>query len=475
MSQTARTRRSFLRTMGLGAATLAAPAVVSRAAGAKPKRPNVLFIFTDDQREDTVGALGNPHIITPNLDALVRNGTAFTNAYCMGGFSAAVCLPSRMMMLRGRSWFAVRGLPKGFPNFPTSMKQAGYTTYHIGKQGNTDRQVHKHFAHSAYVKRGPEPGKPLADGAIAHLRKHDRAKPFFIYLAGPAPHDPRVAPKKYMDMYDVAKIPLPPNYRPFHPIDNGELFIRDERLAPWPRTEAIIRRHIRDYYAMVTHLDAQLGRVFQTLKDLGEYDNTLIIFASDQGIAVGSHGLMGKQNLYEHSMGVPLIFSGPGVPKGKKADAFAYLFDIFPTVCDLVGAPVPKPLDGKSLAPVIRGQKVNVRDTVFLAYRGLQRAVRRGRWKLIRYPQINTTQLFDLQADPHETHDLAADPDHAGKVNELLAAMAGQQKLFGDKQPLTSDSPKPARTSLDFFKNPPPRRRRRKKKGKQEKPKRKAK
>jgi len=446
-------RRDFLKALGLGAALL--PGACAMSADAPRKKPNVLFIYTDDQREDTVGALGNPHIHTPNLDSLVRRGTVFANAYCMGGFSGAVCLPARMMTLRGRSWFAVRGLQGDFPTFPKAMKQAGYVAYHVGKRGNTDQFAHKHFDHSTYVERSPEPGKPLADRAIAHLREHDRSKPFFMYLAGPAPHDPRVAPQAYMDRYDVDKMPLPPNYLPFHPIDNGEMFIRDEKLAPWPRTEAEIRRHLRDYYAMVTHLDAQLGRIFQALADLGLRDDTLIVFSADQGIAIGSHGLMGKQNLYEHSMGVPLVFAGPGIPEGKTLEAFAYGFDVFPTVCDLVGAPVPEGLDGKSLAPVIRGQRDAVRDTVFLGYRGLQRAVRRGRWKLIRYPEVNATQLFDLEADPYETKNLADEPAHAGRVKELLAVMAEQQKLFGDTDPLAVENPRPAKVDLGFFKNPP--------------------
>jgi arylsulfatase A-like enzyme len=448
------TRRSFLKAAGIGGAALAMPRLLAGAE--RTGRPNVLFILTDDQREDTIAALGNPHVKTPGLDALVRSGFVFRNAYCMGGFSGAVCLPSRMMTLRGRSWFAVRDLPKGFPNFPTSMNQAGYETFHLGKSGNTDRQVHGFFTHNAYVQRSAEPGKPLADGAIRFLRTRKRDKPFFMYLAGPAPHDPRVAPKAYMDMYEPEKIPLPANFKPFHPFNNGEMLIRDERLAAWPRTAPEIRRHLRDYYAMVTHLDAQLGRIFQVLKDTGEYDNTIIIFSSDQGIAIGSHGLMGKQNLYEHSMSVPLIFCGPGIPKGRSCEAFAYNFDIFPTVCELVGAKVPDGLDGKSLAAVIRGRKDKVRDAIFLAYRNVQRAVRRGRWKLLRYPQINRTQLFDLEADPYETKDLAREPSQAGRVKELLALMAEQQKLFGDAHPLTAESPQPAEVDLEFFKKPPP-------------------
>jgi arylsulfatase A-like enzyme len=207
-------RRGFLRTLGFSAATLGAAGSRRRRAhaAAKSKRPNLLFILTDDQREDTINALGNPHIQTPHLDELAHNGVVFTNAYCMGGFSAAVCAPSRMMTLRGRSWFSVRGLSKGFPNFPTSMNDGGYLTFHLGKRGNTDQEVQALFAESHYVRprykpNAPEkdadelvrregiPGRQLADGAIAFLRGRDRGKPFFMHLAGPEPHDPRVATK----------------------------------------------------------------------------------------------------------------------------------------------------------------------------------------------------------------------------------------------------------------------------------------
>ncbi|MBM4041502.1 MAG: hypothetical protein FJ290_23620 [Planctomycetes bacterium] len=471
-------RRLFLKSCGAGAASLAiAPGI--RAAETAGRKPNVLFLFTDDQREDTIGALGNPHVKTPNLDALARSGVVFRNAYCMGGFSGAVCLPSRMMMLRGRSWFSVRNLPPGFPNFPTAMNEAGYETYHHGKKGNTDTQVHKLFTHSHYLNDGADrtsgfPCKTLVDDAAAFLKTRDKSKPFFMYLAPANPHDPRVADRRYMDMYDPAKIPLPPNFLPFHPFDNGDLVIRDERLAPWPRTEAEIRKHLHDYYAVITGMDEQVGRLVAALKDAGEFDNTIFIFSTDQGIAIGSHGLMGKQNLYEHSMGVPLFFTGPGIPQGKTVDAFAYLFDVFPTVCELVGAKAPEGIEGKSLAPVIWGRAVarpsgadsrvgdaghstdGVRDAVFLAYLNIQRAVRKGQWKLLRYPQVNKTQLFDLAADPFETKDLSADPAQAARVKELLALMAEQQKLFGDAQPLEVSNPRPAEVTLDFFERAKP-------------------
>ncbi|HUW61532.1 MAG TPA: sulfatase-like hydrolase/transferase [Candidatus Bathyarchaeia archaeon] len=449
-------RRFFLQNMAAGAAALATGGCRTAGGVSGKTRPNVLFILTDDQREDTVGALRNAHIHTPHLDELARGGVVFTNAYCMGGFSGAVCLPSRMMVLRGRSWFSVRDLPAGFANLPSSMGAAGYQTFHVGKMGNTDVEVQALFEESLYVKpkrsTGPLPkncdelvrreglpGEHVTDSAIDFLGRRDKSRPFFMYLAGPEPHDPRVAPTEYLDLYDVDKIPLPPNFLPRHPFDNGELAIRDEQLAGWPRTEREIREHLRDYYAVITYMDVQFGRIFQALKDSGEYENTIIVFSSDQGIAIGSHGLMGKQNLYEHSMGVPLIFAGPGIPRGKRVDAFAYLFDVFPTLCELVGAPAPAGIEGKSLAPVIRGKQDGVRNTIFLAYRDVQRAVRKGDWKLIRYPKVDKTQLFNLHNDPYEMNDLAADGQQAQRVKELLAAMKEQQRLYGDTAMLNAE------------------------------------
>ena len=451
-------RRRFLKSAGV------VPSPV--AFGAAKRRPNVLFLLTDDQRQDTIHALGNAAIRTPNLDGLVRNGVTFRNGYCMGGYSPAVCLPSRQMMLRGRSWISVQKMSDAVPNLAQSMNEAGYDSFHYGKRGNEDLKVHKYFTHNHYVtpddqeeRRTGRPGMQMAERVGEYLdqwKGGSPTKPFFMYLAGPAPHDPRVAPPEYLAMYPPEKLPLPPNFKPYHPFDNGEMYIRDERLAPWPRTGAEIRRHLREYYAVITHLDEQIGRIFSKLRAIGEYDNTIIVFTSDQGIAIGSHGLMGKQNLYEHSMNPGIIFSGPGIPRGKRLDAFAYLFDIYPTVVDLVGAKAPEPLEGKSLAPVVRGQSRAVRDTVFLAYRDIQRAVRRGRWKMIRYPRVDVTQLFDLETDPYETRDLAGDPRHAARMEELLKLMREQQTLFGDTTPLTVDSPQPSKIDLEFFKKAPP-------------------
>jgi arylsulfatase A-like enzyme len=350
------------------------------------------------------------------------------------------------MLLSGRSYFRWQGAlaPATDSTFPAVMKAAGYETYHHGKRGNTALKIQEQFQTNKYLKndeaerQSGEPGKEIADPAIKFLLSRERDRPFFMYLAFGNPHDPRVAAEKYRQKYDAAKIPLPKNFLPLHPFNNGELLVRDERLAAWPRTEQEIRSHLHDYYATITGLDHHLGRIIQALKDSGQYENTLIIFSADHGLAVGSHGLLGKQNLYEHSMKAPLIFAGPSIAPGK-SDALAYLLDIFPTVCDLVGAPVPKELDGESLAPLIHHPAKPGRKSLFLAYRDLQRAVRDERWKLIRYPQIDKTQLFDLASDPEELQDRSHEPEQAARIESLLAELESWQKRLGDKAPLTAE------------------------------------
>ena len=429
-------------------------------ASANKKAPNILFLLTDDQRRDTISALGNPHIQTPNLDRLVRSGVTFSNAYCMGGFSPAVCLPSRMMMQRGQSWFAVQRQKEPKPCIAQTMNEAGYETFHLGKKGNEDLKAHAFYQHNHYLEpddnaerlRG-RPSEQMADRVTRFLKERNRDKPFFLYLADSAPHDPRLAPPEYLRRYDPDKLPLPRNYRPFHPFNNGELLIRDEKLAPWPRTGAEIRRHLQQYYAVITFMDEQIGRVFRALEETGEADNTIIAFTADQGIAIGSHGLMGKQNLYEHSMRVPLVFAGPRIPRNRKVDGFTYQFDMYPTLCELAGIPAPSGIEGRSIArAVVKGSGPTGRDAVFLAYRDFQRAVRRGPYKLIRYPQVNRTQLFRLDRDPDEVHDLSREAGESRRVAEMTALLAEQQKMYGDQAPMTvAGASDGGDISLEFF------------------------
>jgi arylsulfatase A-like enzyme len=421
---------------------------VSQEAQAAPPRPHVVFLFTDDQRADTIGALGHPHVQTPHLDELVRRGMVFRNAYCLGGNSPAVCLPSRNMVLSGRTYFRWEGgqAPATERTFPAVMKAAGYETYHHGKRGNTALKIQEQFDHNQYLmdeqdRTGGEPGKEIVDRAIEFLQARDAAQPVFMYLAFANPHDPRVAAPKYMAQYERDKVPLPKNFRPLHPFNNGEQFIRDELLAALPRTEDEVRQHWHDYLAVITALDGHIGRLIDATRRLGMYENTIFIFSSDQGLAMGSHGLMGKQNLYDAGMKAPLVFAGPGIPQGETA-GLAYLHDIFPTVCELVGAKIPDGLDGRSQLAVLKKEMPQVRDELFFAYRDVQRGIRDERYKLLRYPQVNVTQLFDLEADPHELHNLADDAAQAERIRQLTARLSAWQEELGDKQPLVVENPK---------------------------------
>ncbi len=443
----------------------------------EPTRPNVLVLVSDDQRADTIGALGNAVIRTPHLDSLVREGTAFTRAYCMGSTEPAVCVPSRAMFLSGRSLFRVGiRLPEPVALWPKAMEQAGYSTYGTGKWHNTPPSFARAFSSGGpvffggmgnqfkvqvqdfdpagkYGKDRQRVGEKFsselfADAAVTFLGEHKGGKPFFLYVAFTAPHDPRTPPGEYASMYDPARMPLPGNFLPKHPFNNGEMTVRDEKLLPWPRTPEAVRKEIADYFGMITHMDAQIGRILKALDDSGRRKDTLVVFFSDHGLSLGSHGLLGKQNLYEHSMRAPLLLSGPGVPRGATSDAFCYLYDVFPTVCSLAGVPVPEGVEGRSLGPVLAGKEKKSRDAIFCAYRDVQRSVRNERWKLLRYPQINTSQLFDLSEDPDEMRDLAADPAQTVRLREMTALLDAEQKRAGDTLPLSTDRPQPLQVEL---------------------------
>lgn len=422
----------------------------SLASAADKPRPNLLFVVSDDQRWDTINALGNPEIRTPTLDALAQRGMVFSNTYCMGSTMPAVCTPSRTMLMSGRSlWRIPNPTAKTFegPSLGSVFRGAGYATLFIGKRGNSFLAGNEAFETALYdidKEHGGRAGSSqfTADKAIAWLREQKPERPFCIYLGPPVPHDPRVAPEEFMKQYDPAKLKLAPNFMPQHPFDNGELRVRDELLAPHPRTPEEMKRHLAGYYACITCLDHHLGRIVAELKARGQLDNTLIVYTSDHGLAVGGrHGLMGKQNLYEHNK-PPLILAGPGVPQGKKSDALVYLFDLFPTVCDAAGLAIPKPCEGATLMPVVRGEKAKVRDWLLGAYRDCQRMVRDERWKLISYHAdgVKNVQLFDLANDPDEIKNLAADPKHAEQRSRLEKLLAEARKQFGD--PVDFDAPR---------------------------------
>ncbi len=427
-------------------------------------RPNFLLLLSDDQTFRALGALGELDIHTPNLDRLARRGTLFTHAFNQGGWSGAVCVPSRTMLNTGRTLWQCRGtnsgtLPEGAALWGETLGQAGYSTYMVGKWHLADDALKRSFqtlgpltggflpstpeTGAAYSRPAPgntwSPDDPrwkghwletghgpvhsseqIADAAIGYLREKSKStQPFFMYVAFNAPHDPRQAPAEFLKRYPTNRIALPPNFLPRHyfPIDTWD--IRDEVLAPYPRTPSVVLTHLQEYYAIISHMDAEIGRILDALDASGKADNTVVIFTSDQGLAVGQHGLMGKQNLYDHSLRVPFILAGPGIAAGQRLDALVYLQGLFATTCDMAGIPIPTSVQFPSLVPLLKHEKSKLYDAIYSAYIDAQRAIQTADWKLIRTPKFQQVQLFDLKADPYEIRNLAGEPAHAARLTEL--------------------------------------------------------
>lgn len=443
-------------------------------------RPNIVVLFTDDQRFDTIRALGHPDVQTPNIDRLVEGGTCFTHATIMGAMVSAVCAPSRGMLLTGQSLFHVHDNlidPNEFPDrprkpyhfFPEELRKAGYHTHLVGKWhlGNDAvRHINRCFDSAdrifpngmsdhdkvpymdfdptggyskSSLKVGAEFSSELfANSAIQFLRsRQGKTNPFLMYVAFTAPHDPRMPPRRFADLYDPEKLHMPRNFMPEHPFDIGNLRIRDEVLAPHPRTEKIIRQHMADYYGMISEVDHEIGRVLATLEQTNLRSNTLIVFAGDNGLALGQHGLMGKQNMYDHSIRVPLVLSGPGIPAGKRIDSLRYLIDVAPTSLEAAGVPIPSTMEGVSLWGEMRGKSGAPRDSVIAAHRHWMRAFRTNDHKLIEYrvDGNQTMQFFDVHRDPWELRNLASDARHDALRKTLQHRLRQELRRLDDPLP----------------------------------------
>jgi len=448
-------------------------------------RPNFLFLFSDDQSFDTIRATGNSEVQTPNLDRLVSAGTVFTHAYNMGSWSGAVCIPSRTMLNTGRYLWPARRLQENLGQereagrfWSQRLRRAGYRTYFSGKwhvsvvagrvfdvtrnvrggmpkdspegynrprADQPDRWSPSDTAFGGFWEGGKHWSEVVGDDAIGFLGAAPAVSaPFFMYIAFNAPHDPRQSPAAYVERYPADKILVPANYLPEYPYAEGigcGPGLRDERLAPFPRTERAVRVHRQEYYAIITHMDAQVGRILDALERSGMEGNTWVFFTSDHGLAVGQHGLMGKQNLYDHSVRVPLVVVGPGVPRGQRIEAPVYLQDIMPTTLELAGAESGG-VDFHSLLPLLRGEtRRSAYPAIYGAYLDLQRAVTAEGHKLILYPKLRRARLFDLERDPLEISDLAGDPDQLPLLRRLFARLLELQERTGDELDLSGAFP----------------------------------
>ncbi len=453
----------------LNVAALSAP-------GDVPK-PNVVFILADDLRPDALACTGNAAVKTPNLDRLAARGTLFTRATC--GYP--ICHVSRAEILTGRCLTNadMPGRPlkldPQWTMWPEVMRRAGWHTAYCGKWHTPGTPQTRGYAETSALFSGggakeklltfplsstarkvtgytgwtfkDEAGQPLpgdtvgltpetdariADGAIAVLRKRKDA-PFFLHVNFTAPHDPLLWPRDTGPRVDATSLALPGNFRAGHPFDHGNSAGRDEVIVPAPRSAEEVRRERAVYFSLVENLDAQIGRIIRALEEAGVLERTVIIFSSDHGLALGSHGLMGKQNQYEHTIGVPLITAGPGVRAGARASAQCYLRDLFPTVCDITGTAIPPSVQGRSLRPVLRGENAEIYPAIFGRFTDTQRMMRTADgWKLIWYPKIARQQLFHVSEDPEELRDLAQDKGEQERLHRMMAGLETGMREQGD-------------------------------------------
>lgn len=441
---------------------------------ARPPAPNILVVIADDHRADAIGAMGHPIVQTPELDRLVRRGVVCMQARIAGGLMPAVCSPSRSCLLTGLQPFRADAapaivrdppyevqLPAAACTLPQHFRAAGYETFFTGKWHNDEASLLRSFESGRNIFQGgmcEHTRVPVRDldgikrGAATQVaqgfstdvfcatagefvRSRDTSRPFFACVSLTSPHDPRTPPEQFRKMYADRDIPLPANFQTAHSFDNGELDIRDERILSRPLSPDEVKRELAHYYGMISHHDAQLGRLLATLTEIGQMADTIVVYVSDHGLGLGSHGLLGKQNLYEPSVRVPFILAGPGVPAGLRHDGLAYAFDLYATLCDLARVPVPAGLDSVSLLPAWPPAKPSGRSTVCSAYGDCQRMVTDGVWKLIVYRvgDRQRVQLFDLVKDPDELHDRSQEPAQAGRLRTLHAQLSAWQTATGDR------------------------------------------
>jgi len=450
------------------------------------KKPNFLFVLVDDQSPFDLGVYDTKSILeTPNIDKLAKEGMVFESARNMGAWSGAVCTPSRHMIMSGRTLWDLPTF-KNFknPSCPPNLEQqtigavfnrAGYATMRTCKKGNSYKAANDQFTvvHDATKRGGTEEtgsawhAKQVLNYLSDRVQKQDK-KPFYIHFGFSHPHDARNGTKELLQKYGAVnhtnKNELPPanpkqpqlqdNYLVKHPFFHGHPNCRDEERVSgvWKnRDERTIRNELGREYACSENIDIQIGKVLKKLKDMGELDNTYIIYTSDHGMSIGRHGLTGKQNLYEHTWRVPFIVKGPGIKAGKRVKGNIYLADLLPTLCDLAGVKTPKTVNTKSFKTVLKGKEKSIRDVMYGAYSGGtkpgMRTVMKGDWKLIKYDlmdgTIRKTQLFNLAENPNEylpehhkikamETNLANNPKYTSKLGEMEALLLDQMKKNKD-------------------------------------------
>lgn len=435
------------------------------------EKPNILFLLVDDMQADAIAALGNTTVHTPHIDGLMSEGATFTRCYTNGALCGALSMPSRAMLMTGRGIFGVQSdglkIPPTLTTWPEHFRSHGYRTFATGKwhsdmasfnrsfaegdniffggmhtyesNGHCSPRLHHYdptgeYRHTAFV--GEEfSSKMFADAATGFLKTTvaDEA-PFLAFVSFTSPHDPRNQLPDYGMKYQIDRIKLPDNFLPQHPFDNGELAVRDELILPPPRERQDVQKELAFYYGMVSEVDYQIGRVLDALEQTGQRDNTIIVFASDNGLAMGQNGLLGKQSLYDHSVNVPMVIIDPRKERcgNRRSDALCYLYDIYPTLCDLAQIEKPGSVQGESLLGIVEGTETTHRDQLFLAYSNQQRALLKDGYKYIIYNVEGnvTEQLFNLSEDSGELVNLVQ--SHPEKAARYKAALSQEMEKAHD-------------------------------------------
>ena len=474
--------KNHLSRSWFGLSAIASLLLVTVSAQAKP---NILYIFADDLAYNAIGTYGNSEVDTPHLDRLASNGMLFTHTYNQGGYHGAVCVASRSMLVTGRYVWNVQKEEKQIRTelqpqkqlWPQLLESAGYDTYFTGKW-HIQADVNKVFKVARNVRGGmpnqtpegydrpyegqPDPWSPsdpkfegfwkggkhwsevVRDDALDYLSMaKDSANPFFMYVAFNAPHDPRQAPRSYVDRYPIDKLSLPQPFLKEYPYKDDigcSAKLRDEKLAPFPRTPYAVKVNRQEYYAIITHMDDQIGLILEGLEKSGKANNTYIVFTADHGLGCGHHGLLGKQNMYDHSVRVPFMVAGPRIPVNKRSSIPIYLQDIMPTSLEWAGVAIPERVQFQSLNPILNGDTDRGRFAIYGAYVNKQRMVTMGGHKMIVYPAIDKTLLFNLRNDALEVHNLADDPSQKWRLEEMKRALKSLQKETGDSLDLDKKS-----------------------------------
>lgn len=467
----------FTLRIGFAALLTLLTLIVAPGLAAEGKRPNILFILVDDQSPFDFKFYNPTSLLqAPNIERLAVEGMVFDGAYHMGSFSGAVCTPSRHMIMTGRT---VWHLPIGpgakahcpgdvvQNTLPAVFNRAGYATMRTCKMGNSYEGANKLFTvRRDATKRGDtdETGSAWhGEQVLNYLQEREASKetkPFLIYFGFSHPHDTRDGKPELLAKYGAVnhadpkspppanphQPPLPVNYLPAHPFPHGHPNLRDEVdvSGVWKnRDEQTIRNEIGRQFACSENIDIQIGRVLEKLKAMGELDNTYIFYTADHGMAIGRHGLQGKQNLYEHTWRVPFVVKGPGIRPGSRVQGNIYLLDVLSTLCDLTGVQPPESNEGISFKPVLEGKQSTIRDVLYGAYSGGtkpgMRCVRKGDWKLVKFDvldgTVRETQLFNLADNPHEFLSQHHDP----KVMQLSGAMPQPNQVNHANDPKYAD------------------------------------